>query len=189
MDKASIRQLYLEKRQQLSKESWQELQDLLLNRLFSHRWSSYKVIHIFMAIADSNEPDLSPLRDHLWQQYPEINIVVPKVLSPTTLDHISIDPQTSWAQGRWGIPEPETGPTVAPCEIDLVLVPLLSFDQHGHRVGYGKGFYDRFLGQCGDHTEFMGVSFWGPGPDIDTEASDVALHQVFTPHQVYQFRE
>ena len=63
-------------------------------------------------------------------------------------DHIICDDNTILNENDYGIMEPVDG-TIIPYEnIDMVICPLLTFDKNGYRVGYGKGFYDRFLTQC-----------------------------------------
>ena len=124
---------------------------------------------------------------YLWRQFPELKIAVPKIADGNALSHVNINSETDWQQGPWGIPEPNSGPLVKPANIEVVLVPLLSFDLNGHRIGYGKGFYDRFLAQCKPETRRIGVSFWGPGPKIIAEPTDVALHEVYTPLEVFSF--
>ena len=75
-------------------------------------------------------------------------LVVPRVERATrmlALHHVE-DPEGDIAPGYRGIPEPrEACPVVAPTAIDFVLVPGVAFDVHGHRLGYGGGFYDRLL--------------------------------------------
>jgi len=58
----------------------------------------------------------------------------------------------SWPRNKWGIPEPPVSATnVAKAgDIDLLIVPGLSFDTHGHRLGQGKGYYDRFIAKVRD---------------------------------------
>ena len=70
-----------------------------------------------------------------------------------------LTPATALHPNRWGIPEPAppTGPAVTPAAFDAVLVPLLAVDETGHRVGYGGGFYDRFLAQCRPGTQLIGL--------------------------------
>jgi 5-formyltetrahydrofolate cyclo-ligase len=69
-----------------------------------------------------------------------------------------------------------------------VIIPLLAFDERGYRVGYGKGFYDRFL--QGLTTLKVGVSFFESGDDIeDVNEHDVQMDLCITPHRVYDFRK
>jgi 5-formyltetrahydrofolate cyclo-ligase len=73
-------------------------------------------------------------------------------------------------------------------KIDVVFVPLLAFDKKGHRVGYGKGFYDKFLSECKPETIKIGLSFFEPEELIsDVFEDDVTLNYCVTPNGVYAF--
>ena len=64
----------------------------------------------------------------------------------------------------------------------LVLVPGVCFDQTGHRVGYGKGFYDRFLKTCRPGCLKVGLSYFEPvDPIDDVHDGDVRLDFIVTP--------
>jgi 5-formyltetrahydrofolate cyclo-ligase len=67
-------------------------------------------------------------------------------------------------------------------------LPLLCFDKHGHRVGYGKGYYDNFLGDCRPETIKIGLSLFEVEDEIDAiYADDVPLNFCVTPDKVYPF--
>jgi 5-formyltetrahydrofolate cyclo-ligase len=71
--------------------------------------------------------------------------------------------------------------------IDLVIVPLLAFDKYGNRVGYGKGFYDRFLSKCRSNVIKVGVSFFEPADRItDINPLDIRLDYCITPTRVWK---
>ncbi|HEV2541044.1 MAG TPA: 5-formyltetrahydrofolate cyclo-ligase [Frateuria sp.] len=102
-----------------------------------------------------------------------------------------------WAAGeavqpnRFGIPEPAAPREwFAPFQLDLVLVPLLGFDRHGHRLGYGGGWYDRsfaFLAEQARPTEplLVGIAYdFQELPAIKPEAWDVRLDFVATDREL-----
>jgi 5-formyltetrahydrofolate cyclo-ligase len=77
---------------------------------------------------------------------------------------------------------------ILPENIDVIVVPLLCFDKAGHRVGFGKGYYDRFLNRCSKKVKTIGLSYFEPVEKItDVEFTDVALDVVITPKKVYRF--
>jgi 5-formyltetrahydrofolate cyclo-ligase len=72
--------------------------------------------------------------------------------------------------------------------IDMVFVPLLVTDREGHRVGYGKGFYDKYLKQCRPDCLKVGFSYFDPLDAIEgKDEFDVPLDLCITPNKVYVF--
>ena len=77
---------------------------------------------------------------------------------------------------------------IMPETLDLVFVPLLAFDKTGQRVGYGKGFYDRFLAACRPDTIKIGLSLETSVAQVaDVHEGDVVLDYVITPAGVIKF--
>lgn len=89
--------------------------------------------------------------------------------------------------GTWGIlePKPECVRPVEPTEIDLVIVPGVSFDVKGNRLGYGGGFYDRFLRQTREDTVFAALAFeLQIRDDVYPEEHDYPVHYVITEERL-----
>ncbi|CAA9281906.1 MAG: 5-formyltetrahydrofolate cyclo-ligase [uncultured Adhaeribacter sp.] len=149
-----------------------------------------RTLHLFLPIPAQNEVDTWYIIRQLRAQFPEITIVVPITdVAGQTLSHGELAPDAELQPNQWGILEPKSITSVAEYTLDMVLVPLLAFDELGHRVGYGKGFYDRFLPQCRPDTITVGLSLENAGPQItDVHAGDVTLQYAVTPDKVYQFR-
>ncbi|HSR61676.1 MAG TPA: 5-formyltetrahydrofolate cyclo-ligase [Robiginitalea sp.] len=142
--------------------------------------------HLFLSAADRREVDTSFLLGLLRERGKRI--VVPKMGPKGSLSHLLITEKTRLSPNRWGIPEPVAGKSVAPQTIDVVFVPLLAFDEKGYRVGYGGGYYDRFLSACRKDVVSVGLSFFGPVPEIsDLHPGDVPLSYVVCPDRVYAF--
>jgi 5-formyltetrahydrofolate cyclo-ligase len=80
------------------------------------------------------------------------------------------------------------GVKIDPLEVDFIIMPLFAFDEKGYRVGYGKGYYDRFLKKCNDSCLKIGLSYFDAVDEIeDTDEFDVPLDLCVTPQQVYVF--
>jgi 5-formyltetrahydrofolate cyclo-ligase len=106
------------------------------------------------------------------------------------LTHYSLDPSTALQVNRWEIPEPISDGQlpIDVAQIDLVLVPLLAFDVQGHRVGYGGGYYDRFLADCRSDCRKVGLSLFESVTRIDNpDATDIPLNSCITPTQLTVF--
>jgi 5-formyltetrahydrofolate cyclo-ligase len=168
MTKAQLRKIYLAKRSQLSQAAYHNLNERLLQQFQQLDLTGVGCIHLFLPIHQRKEPDTFLIRDWLRLQHPHILRVFPKAnFAHHTLQNYADDEALQLAVNAYGIPEPVTGNVVAVENIDLVLVPLLAYDRQGYRVGYGKGFYDRFMAQCRPDTRFIGLSFFEPVEAID----------------------
>lgn len=190
MTKADLRRAALARRRMLSSDEVArrsvELQKLLLGNFAVAAW---EWLHVFLPIPQQHEPDTWRIIHWIWQQKLPVQLAVP-VVQPDgqTLRHYHLTPDTKLADNRWGIPEPVEAEEVWPSQFDAVLVPLLAFDEEGHRVGYGKGFYDRFLLDCRPDALRIGLSLEPPVPKIvDAWSGDVQLNACVTPEGVRWF--
>lgn len=95
------------------------------------------------------------------------------------------------APGAWDIlePKPECVRPVAPEEIDLVIVPGVAFDTAGNRLGYGGGFYDRFLPLVGINTVIISLAFeLQIRPNVYPAEHDIPVHMLVTERRVIDVR-
>jgi 5-formyltetrahydrofolate cyclo-ligase len=93
-----------------------------------------------------------------------------------------------FAKNKYNILEPIGNYVLQPDQVDLVFVPLLAFDRLGYRVGYGKGYYDRYLRRCRKDVITIGFSYFEPIDTIrDIDQFDVPLKYCITPSRLYEF--
>ncbi len=194
MFKATIRKLHKSLRLALSEESLhQKSQQLVQNFWQSGLLEDIGVLHLFLPIRKLNEPDTWLLVEKIWQEKPSIRLAISKSdFTKHTLTHYFLEKETPLQENSWGIVEPDENQAI-PCPtetIEMVLIPLLGFDARGYRIGYGKGFYDRFLAQC-PLARKVGFSLEEVLPEAisDTDEHDVRLDCCITPSQVIFFAE
>jgi 5-formyltetrahydrofolate cyclo-ligase len=189
MTKGELRNEYLEKRKKLTGDATALLNTQLYNLFFSAIDLSFvKVLHSYLPLAKNNEPDTWPILDRIRREFPNVKISLPRVQPDGTLENIYFEGLHQLETTSWGIQEPKQGVITPAGKIDVVIVPLLAFDPAGHRVGYGKGYYDRFLTTCRIDCKKIGLSFFGPGPAIaDVNADDVPLTCCIEPAGAHYF--
>ena len=185
MTKAELRKLFTAKRGQLSAADYEELNRELLIQFQKLDLTSVKCIHLYLPIYQRKEPDTFRIREWLATNQPQIQRVFPKAnFDDNSMQNYADDEHLHLEINAYGIPEPVSGTLVDATQVDLALVPLLAFDKHGYRVGYGKGFYDRFMAQCRPGTRFVGLSFFEPVNRIDdVNEFDQKLGGCLTPQQ------
>jgi 5-formyltetrahydrofolate cyclo-ligase len=191
MKKSELRKHYLSKRKAILVEEI-AIKSREITDLFFHRFdlSAIKNLHIFLPIIKHNEIDTFLIIRHLQQNFPEINIIIPKIIPEKLVLENYLFNEKNLTENAWGILEPsgENQEKILPEHIDLVIIPLLIFDINGNRVGYGKGFYDRFLQQCKPETLKIGVCLEEPIDLIeDTNEFDVKMDFCITHNKVYRF--
>jgi 5-formyltetrahydrofolate cyclo-ligase len=190
MKKAELRTIYQKKRNALSEAEYLQLNHRLCENFFAHIDLSFiKVIHTFIAIDKKREPETWTMIDRIRREHPHIRLSIPRVNDQTgELENFFLEGLHQLETNLWGIPEPKQGIPTPSEKIDMVLVPLLCFDRQGQRVGYGKGFYDKFLAQLRPDCIRVGISLFPPEARIDDVNSfDVSLNYCVTPEETFRF--
>lgn len=179
-------------RDQLTAVEYARLNLLLLENFkqLSLLLAHVRYLHTYLPIVKNKEPNSLLIIDYLKTEWPEINLVVPKSdLTSNLMTHHLLDSGQELISNKWGIDEPIVGESIKEQLIDMVLLPLLAFDMEGARVGYGKGYYDKFLANCKPGVQKIGLSLFDPVDKIiDVESHDVPLDICITPNKTWTFR-
>ncbi|WP_256002826.1 5-formyltetrahydrofolate cyclo-ligase [Pedobacter deserti] len=186
MKKAEIRKEAMRQRKALSELQVAELSLGLLEQFKRLDFTGVKTLHVFLPIAEKNEPDTFLFIEWLQAEHPDVKIIVPRADFDSALmtNHVYAG-REDLQKNLYNILEPQKS-ALHTGDVGMVLVPLLAFDRRGYRAGYGKGFYDRFL--SGLETLKVGVSFFGPVEEIeDVHENDVRLDCCITPEHMYSF--
>lgn len=193
LDKSGLRSEFSSRRKLLSKEEVPYLNELICLGLLNYlQCKTLRTLHTFLPQVNSREVDTFRIIAELRKSFPTMRITAPYVIPGTReMEHFLITPFTNLLTNQWRIPEPDplTSEKISPQEIDIVLVPLLAFDRKGYRVGYGGGYYDRFLPQTRRDCIKMGLSLFEEVNEIeDIDAFDIPLDACITPTRVYDFK-
>jgi 5-formyltetrahydrofolate cyclo-ligase len=188
MTKAELRANYLTKRKSISPQE-RSVKSSAISDLFFRSFDLARIryLHVFLPIERLNEVNTRLIVEKIWDEYPHIQTVVPRVNSETDeIENLKFSANTELIENAWGIAEPGHSELVDSQDIDLVLVPGLCFDRTGHRVGYGKGFYDRLLATCRPDCLKIGVSYFDLVDKIgNVYEGDVRLDFVITPDGIH----
>jgi 5-formyltetrahydrofolate cyclo-ligase len=181
MKKIELRKLYKQKRKELSEDTIMKLQEKMYAQIFQLDFSESQNIHVFLPIERQKEINTYPIIAFLRSK--SKNIIVSKSdFNTATLTHFILEKDTELSINEYGIPEPVNAKEIDVKDIDLVFVPLLISDENRYRVGYGKGFYDRFLSLCKPSVKTIGLNFFEPIKEIsDINEFDVPLDIMITP--------
>jgi 5-formyltetrahydrofolate cyclo-ligase len=189
MTKSELREIYLNKRKAVSAAEHRELSHQIAQAFFEKiDLQTVRSVNCFISLKRTAEVETEQIFERLWQYHPRIKTFAPRInMRSGELQSVAINDQTNNVENEWQIPEPEGAPT-DPASLDLVIVPLLCFDEHGYRVGYGKGFYDRFLAGCRPDCQKVGLSFFLPVEEIDDiKEFDIQLDSCVTPSELFRF--
>lgn len=187
MTKKQLRTTYKTMRLQLSENDIEEKSLAVANKILSLPIWEHTYFHVFLPIEAQKEINTEFILHLLSGKDKEI-VVSKSDFETREMTHFLLTDNTRFKINEYGIPEPTNGLEVPPKKIDVVFVPLLAFDVFGNRVGYGKGFYDKFLSQCRPDTLKIGMSFFKAVETVkDVFETDVKLDYCITPDEIYVF--
>ncbi len=189
MTKHFLRSAYMAKRMLLDKDKQQQQVANMVMQFANIPLPQLKFAMSYFALTAKSEIAAAPFETAIQYSYPYCCFCYPKINAANrSMEAIEFTKGHQLSINKWGIAEPEDGKIIAPQLIDLILVPLLCFDKQGYRVGYGKGFYDRFIPRCRADTITIGLSFFEPVDKIeDIDKYDVPLTFCVTPERLYHF--
>lgn len=185
MTKAEARKYYRNLRKQFSKEEVNNLSAQIFNQLKQIDFTSAQTFHIFLPIEKNNEINTYPIIDWLFQQ--QKNVVLPLVVGD---DMINCEVKKGFETqlNSLQIPEPIHYKEIDSTEIDVILIPLFVADKKGNRVGYGGGYYDKFLAKCKPESKKIGLTYFKPIDYIeDAYLGDFPLDSCITPEGITSF--
>jgi 5-formyltetrahydrofolate cyclo-ligase len=187
MHKKELRKKYKELRQGLTPEAIEDKSLAIANRLLQLDIWDKIYYHLFLSIEEQKEIDTEFILQILAGKDREI-VVSKSDFATLGMMHFLLTDNTKFKKNEYNIPEPVDGLEVPVTKINVVFVPLLAFDVKGNRVGYGKGFYDKFLSNCKPETIKIGLSFFEAEEKIeDVSENDIRLNYCVTPEKIYTF--
>ena len=186
MNKDYFRKKYKSLRANISDETLDDLSIAIANNSLKLAIWEHSNYHVFLSIPKKKEVNTEFILHIL--QGKDKSIIVPKVNNKLNhMSHILLQDNTVLKFSNYGVPEPVSGIELQPSQIDVVFIPLLAYDKKGNRLGYGKGFYDRFLEKCNSKTLFVGLSLFEPEESVPNEKTDIPLNFCITPNNIYTF--
>jgi len=188
LNKDTARKLFQEKRQKITAFRFeQESSQLIQNTINLIKKLNPICIHCFLPIQTKQEINTNPIIEYCWSK--NIHVVVPiSNFDEGTLKSAEFSPNTETKITKNNIIEPAKPVWKEDHDIDLVITPLLAFDIKGYRVGYGKGFYDRFFAPLSNDVKRVGISLFSPCEEIENiNEYDIPLTHCITPTKIYTF--
>ncbi len=141
MVKEEVRRFLIDLRKGLDTEELCELSDRIIKNIKNLDWVKNSR-HFMFYYPLKGEPDLLPLAEECLRKGLEVSF--PKV-EGNSIKPIKVKDLNSFVRGKFGVFEPSRGEEVDVRMLDLIFVPGVGFDRKLYRLGFGKGFYDRFL--------------------------------------------
>jgi 5-formyltetrahydrofolate cyclo-ligase len=189
MIKRTVRKEYLKRRMDIPEEELQQLTTLIASGFRKIKLPPVNNLLSYNPLASRHEFDVNICEEIVKEQNMMMRVAWPKIhVDLLDMEAVLVEKDGLFIKNKFNILEPIGGAIVPPQKLDLIFVPMVAFDVRGYRVGYGKGYYDRFLAQCKPETIKVGFSFFDAVDYLeDIDEFDVPLTFCITPHRIYEF--
>ena len=182
-EKSQIRRAGREARLSLSDEQRENLSLSIAERVAAaSEWR--RATRIASYIPMSDEVDTWPITERAWRMGKRI--FVPVIKKKSVMRFIELTAGSRLARNRFGLLEPDDGAELRPDEFDIVLTPLVAFDDRGNRIGMGGGFYDRAFAFMNNRLRYRRPKMFGLAfacqqtPRVPASPWDIPVFQVYT---------
>jgi 5-formyltetrahydrofolate cyclo-ligase len=185
-DKKNLRLEFRAKRDAITANQRDIASQALVQQICTQDW--FKRKHSFaLYCATPSEIDTQPLIAALWQH--QKKCYLPRITADDVLVFSQYNPDTVLIPNRFGIPEPvAAAPQCAISDLDIIFIPLVAFDEEGHRLGMGAGYYDKTLAGLREQKTrplLVGLAYeLQKANHIPQDAWDISLDMVVTARAV-----
>jgi 5-formyltetrahydrofolate cyclo-ligase len=144
-NKEEVRKHFLSLRNGIDEEEYLTKSRKIFERLLGlPEFKSAQVVHSYISMSNRNEVDTMDIIQHCLSNNKKV--AVPKMIDQERLKHFELSTLEGLKVNSWGVPEPDSGNVLSDeSKIDLIIIPMVAGDLNKNRIGYGKGYYDRFL--------------------------------------------
>ena len=186
LSKDLARKIFKKRRSELSHRAYSSLSEAITKSFISHfPINNNTSFHTFLSSHEKREPDTYQIIK--YAQLKGASIFVP-FMQNHSMKIAQLKPNTTLEQGEYNISQPEKATHITPKKIDMIVVPLLTYDIEGNRVGYGKGYYDRFLSRYPESTK-IGLSLFPPiNKIVDIKSKDIKIDYCISPNKIHSFQ-
>lgn len=182
--KKEFREEVLALRQDMDEKTWASKTNLIYDRLiYSDFFKDASIVHTYVSMNQRKEVGTDEFIKFLFES--EKTVVVPVTnFSDHSLTHVILTSFGELITNKWGVREPDRKSiTIALDKIDLIVIPMAAGDRRGNRLGYGEGFYDRFLSKTNAYKVGLVFSDF-LFDEIPAEKFDVKLDAIITEEEL-----
>ncbi len=188
MTKKELRKLYLPLRKKIPQDIYHKMNKNIHKLFFEHFVLSVETklkVHTYLSNNDINEIDTWGIIKDLEKKTTEI--YVPKINEHFTnnMNNCLLSQHSTFKKNKWNIYEPNNCNILNPSKLNLIIIPCIVCDLRGYRVGYGKGYYDRFLSKVSKKTIKVTLSAFAlVEPIEDIKVFDIPMDYCITPDKI-----
>ncbi len=183
--KTAIRKQMLDLRKKLSNDDVTQKSNKIFDYLIKQEmFLNAKTVMIYLSC--NNEVDTSNIINFCLEK--EKTVCVPKIVSKGIMLAYKIenlDFDKNFIKNKYGIYEPKSTIEVLPADIDCAIVPMVGADILHNRLGYGGGYYDRFLSKTNAYKIGLCYNFQLFKAELTTEKTDIKMDMIITDSNVY----
>ena len=187
MKKSELRNIYKQKRATLSNAQLSSFNNSIYTHFLNNYYFSHKNIHVYLPILKNNEPDTNLIIQYLLSKN---NFLYTSIINEKEKEMkiVQFDKNDEFVCGKLDIPQPKNPIFIQSINFDFIIVPGLYFDKFGNRVGYGQGYYDRFLVNH-ENAHKIGLQFFEPAENIDEiDSTDIPVNEVLLPSGIFKVK-